>query len=532
MLQSIELSNFKGVAARQRVEFAPITLLFGANSAGKSTVLHALSLVHELLTRGEANVDRTQLGGDVLELGGFGRWVHGHDITRATRLRVAFAAGGLNRFLRDLSGSFLFEIEDAIDHAWIELVVEHRTTTLHAGPQLARVLIGANDEATPLVQLEVGANLGEGEPLYVRVNLAHALLVPHRDSTDRWREVAMPDFVVRGLYRQTATTDDADEASAPGLLHTLDGVEVDPTLVPVFVVSRSRPSAMPLLDQPMRARMPGGDDATADQRAILDELSTFLELVVQGPAAQLATLLDRAVYLGPLRAVPPRGFLYERAGRSVRWADGIAAWDLLLADRGSLVSDTNAALRRLDAGCQVEVQHLVSPDATAEDLGRGHVDAGVRRLLLRAHHRGAASRGALALPGEVGAGIAQVLPVVVAAIAPRIPFAMIEQPELHVHPRLQTELGDLLIEASASRQLLIETHSEHLILRLLRRIRETTDGELPALAPAFTPDRLSVMHVERTATGAQFRRLRVDETGEFLDRWPSGFFAERAAELF
>ena len=122
--------------------------------------------------------------------------------------------------------------------------------------------------------------------------------------------------------------------------------------------------------------------------------------------------------------------------------------------------------------------------------------------------------------------------MIVAALADRVPFVMIEQPEIHGHPRLQTGLGDLFIEASASRQFLIETHSEHLILRLLRRIRETTDGELAAGAPAFTPDQLSVMHVQRTPAGAVFTRLRVDATGEFIDRWPTGFFAERAGELF
>lgn len=42
MLTSLEIENFKGIAARQRIEFAPLTLLFGANSAGKSTILQAL----------------------------------------------------------------------------------------------------------------------------------------------------------------------------------------------------------------------------------------------------------------------------------------------------------------------------------------------------------------------------------------------------------------------------------------------------------------------------------------------------------
>ena len=57
MLTALALDNFKGVAVRQRVEFAPLTLLFGANSAGKSTILHALAYVHELLARGDADLD-------------------------------------------------------------------------------------------------------------------------------------------------------------------------------------------------------------------------------------------------------------------------------------------------------------------------------------------------------------------------------------------------------------------------------------------------------------------------------------------
>ena len=101
---------------------------------------------------------------------------------------------------------------------------------------------------------------------------------------------------------------------------------------------------------------------------------------------------------------------------------------------------------------------------------------------------------------------------------------------------MQVGLGDLLIAAvardGARRTFLIETHSEHLILRVLRRIRETTEGELPEQAPAFYADKLSVIHVENTPDGVTIRRLRVDELGEFEDRWPNGFFEERAKELF
>jgi predicted ATPase len=79
--------------------------------------------------------------------------------------------------------------------------------------------------------------------------------------------------------------------------------------------------------------------------------------------------------------------------------------------------------------------------------------------------------------------------------------------------------------------MLVETHSEHLILRLLRRIHETTEKKLAEGAPAFSEDQLSVLYVESPPDGVRVRRLRVDKQGEFVDRWPKGFFAERMEEL-
>jgi predicted ATPase len=176
------------------------------------------------------------------------------------------------------------------------------------------------------------------------------------------------------------------------------------------------------------------------------------------------------------------------------------------------------------------VQQLFDPGADAEELSDGHVDKTVRRLLLDT------GAGSFVLPSEVGAGVSQLIPVIVAAVVEgRSGLSLVEQPEIHVHPAVQVSLGDLFIEAvtneGSRRTFLVETHSEHLILRLLRRIRETTEKELAEGAPAFAEDRLSVLYVETTPEGVRVRRLRVDEHGEFIDQWPKGFFAERMEEL-
>lgn len=538
MLTSLEIENFKGTTARQRIDLAPLTLLFGANSAGKSTILQALLYLHELIERGVADVDRTELGGNVLELGGFARLVHKHDIERAIVLRAEFATpGGLERFGRDLTEFPFPDLDDEVESAWLELTIRFLTTSTFRGPIVERAAIGVNGDSEPLVWIEVGTTLREGEPLHARVNMGHRLLaaasgdhqqtlVPHwahSEITETWEQIAIPQD---GAGDGEGGSDGGGSGAGAGLS---DGSGFgDGRSLPVFALARSRLSALPAPGEPLRV-IPFGDDAP-EKAAIAQQVRTFLELVVIGTTSQLAGFLRGAQYIGPLRTIPPRGFLYERTGRITSWADGLAAWDLLLADRLTLVERTNVWLRRLGAGCQVVVQQLFEGNADAEELSDGHVDKTVRRLLLDT------GGGSFVLPSEVGAGISQLIPVIVAAIEGRFGLTLVEQPEIHVHPAVQVGLGDLLIEAVTRegnrRLLLIETHSEHLILRLLRRIRETTEKELAEAAPAFSEDQLSVLHVESTARGVRVRRLRVDEQGEFVDRWPKGFFEERAEELF
>ncbi|HGY54550.1 MAG TPA: hypothetical protein ENK44_02500, partial [Caldithrix abyssi] len=80
-ITKIYLENFKSIKDRQVIELKPITLLFGPNSAGKSTVIQALHYMREILLRQNFNADRTMYGGDVIDLGGFRNLVYNHDIS-------------------------------------------------------------------------------------------------------------------------------------------------------------------------------------------------------------------------------------------------------------------------------------------------------------------------------------------------------------------------------------------------------------------------------------------------------------------
>ena len=79
---------------------------------------------------------------------------------------------------------------------------------------------------------------------------------------------------------------------------------------------------------------------------------------------------------------------------------------------------------------------------------------------------------------------------------------------------------------------LIETHSEYLLLRLLRRINETYENRLPPDIKPCTPDDIAIYYLEKESQGLRIRRLEISEDGDSKGDWPEGFFEERRAELF
>jgi hypothetical protein len=136
---------------------------------------------------------------------------------------------------------------------------------------------------------------------------------------------------------------------------------------------------------------------------------------------------------------------------------------------------------------------------------------------------------------DVGIGVSQVLPVLVSAYASKQLLLAIEQPEIHLHPALQAELGDVFIESAlreSRNTFLIETHSEHLLLRIMRRIRETSAGELPPGLPEIRPDDVMVLFVEPDGSQSIVREMPLNERGELVKAWPGGFFEEGLREIF
>lgn len=86
MITSISIENFKGIGQRLDLNLRPLTLLFGANSAGKSTILHALHYAREVFERHNLNADQTIAGGPFVDLGGFQNFVHNQNLDSPVRI--------------------------------------------------------------------------------------------------------------------------------------------------------------------------------------------------------------------------------------------------------------------------------------------------------------------------------------------------------------------------------------------------------------------------------------------------------------
>ena len=539
MITGIAIENFKGIRERVAIELRPITLLFGANSAGKSTVFHALHYAREVFERHNLDADLTISGGRYIDLGGFDGFVHGHDRFRNVNIRISvdLTESGLPTFDADfdLMGQTLELTFDSLIHkpknAAVEISIGN--SGLEGCPFVETMRIFYDDElfaeitAEPNLRGVVVSTLVMDHPALKRVD----------ENSNYFVDQVVP-FVGETLL--AVAMSHCGDLIAPG-----DGKRIRLS---------GRGDALPSVDDSLKfdwEQTPTNvDPDEPGMFPLAHELVLALSDLIVGPCQLIRDQLKNFRYLGPLRETPPRNYQPPRFADPARWSSGLGAWDALQNGSDGFVRSVGNWLGdedKLNSGYRVERRNfkeidLANPLITKLLTGRAfdEADEDARLSLV-----GIPTLSRLVVvpqgselelrPHDVGIGISQVVPVVVTALESERRLLAIEQPELHLHPKLQAELGDLFIEAALGHRrhlIILESHSEHLILRLLRRIRETTDGELPEGKHPLEPDDVAVYYIEATPSGVKETRLRIDPTGDFVDRWPKGFFEERAKELF
>ena len=231
-------------------------------------------------------------------------------------------------------------------------------------------------------------------------------------------------------------------------------------------------------------------------------------------------LMDRIFYLGPLREYPKREYMWSGARPDDVGQRGERTVDALLA------ATVHGEQRNLGKyyhykPFQEFIAHWLKELGLIESFGIREITSGSNLYRAMVKKNKASSEVPLT---DVGFGVSQVLPALVLLFyVPEGSTVLMEQPEIHLHPSVQSGLADAIINAARTRnvQVIVESHSEHLMRRFQRRVAEDANGEMPEVKLYFT---------SMTGRTAQLSDLMLNEFGE-IQNWPENFFGDELGEI-
>ena len=237
---------------------------------------------------------------------------------------------------------------------------------------------------------------------------------------------------------------------------------------------------------------------------------------------QYEKLMDSLYYLGPLRVYPRRQYHWGEASPTDVGQGGERTMDAMLA-----ATRNNERRRRSPPGKGVRLYPFQEVIAHwLKELGLIHdfrlEEIAKRTNLYRAMVKTSRSSAPTALT-DVGFGVSQVLPALVLLYyVPKGSTVLMEQPEIHLHPAVQSGLADVMLNAAAVRnvQIIVESHSEHLMRRLQRRVAE---------GKASSED-VKLYFVSSGQGQARASDLLLNEWGE-IENWPKKFFGDEMGEI-
>lgn len=418
-VEAIRLVNFMAFEDTGWVELRPITLLFGLNSSGKSALIRALLLLKQSLDADDESRPLAFLKEDgLVDLGDFATAVH----------RKSGEGQGESQRRDHLDRSIIFGFR-------CDLTGEPVLDQIKALIKASRVVVLSEQalERLARVELLIGFGLYEGS---VKADLLDLRVADSEPSI---------------CLLECRRLEDSEAQGVEGIQHG-------------FVLNSDVIQDSKLEEQTIGLFWRGerGFWTTfADPMPLsFERIDRILGIVQDG----VESFLRSIVHIGPIRPQPERVYALRASDQPRYVRDGLAGWydflrDRVDADQARMIAEW---VRRLGLAERVEVR----ADKDAQPIVRSQVsfDRQVEGLNLK----------------DVGFGASQVLPVILAAVLSQ-PDALvvIEQPELHLHTSAQIEIGDLFIQAQRpvkvgdqwmQRRFLLESHSEHLLLRFQRQI--------------------------------------------------------------
>lgn len=230
--------------------------------------------------------------------------------------------------------------------------------------------------------------------------------------------------------------------------------------------------------------------------------------------------IDHIFYLGPLREHPQRDYLWARSRPRDVGLRGEKAIEAILAATADGEQRNRVRKGRLRP-FQGMIAYWLQQMGLIQDFKVVEIAPGSNRWQAKVQVR---KGGIEALLTDVGFGVSQVLPVVtLLQYVPEGSTVILEQPEIHLHPLAQAHLADVILAAALHRdvQVIVESHSEHLLLRLQRRVAEG----------AISNEDLKLYFCDAVNGASRLAPLRVDLFGS-IDNWPEHFMGDAFGETY
>lgn len=443
MLTELQIKNFKAWEDTGPVRLAPMTVIFGGNSSGKSSLGHLLLALKQTVQLSDRK-RALHLGDEssLIDLGTFADCLHGHDVSLPLNLMLRWKLPRQLAVKNPLSAN-----ESYIgDQLALSSVIRADKTNQPQTAEISYQLYHERKRTLEVTHRREG-NGGSVEATPMRLVHAQGRKWPAEPPEKFYR------FADRTLLRYQNADFLADFA-----------LETERVLDDLYYLG-------PLRSPPRRVYQWSGD--------------TPPDVGQEGEYAIPALL--SAAYSGRMLN---RG----HGKKKKRFDEFVAAW---LVDMGIIAS--------------FRVKPLAEGRKEFEVLVRTQTNSPEVKLT------------------DVGFGVSQVLPALVQAFyAPPSATVWMEQPEIHLHPMAQSVLADAFISAIRSNedgtprntQLIIETHSEHFLNRLQRRVAE---GELQ-------PEDVAIYFVNNKKGTAHIEALELDADGEIAN-WPENFFGDEMEDI-
>lgn len=556
MIRAWRLANFKSVKDRTELVFAPLTVLAGANSSGKSSLIQSLLAAAQTVAALNSE-DPLVLNGSLIRLG------HLRDLRTQGAGHRAIAMGvtldvtehrprGQPR-TGPVRGLAVLDFTTSPDPS--TGVPRLDRVALSTRPGTASRLVGKRGRTGGRLQttLASASVVRRRLPVWrLAVDLHQpdlAEVAPSLTRQGRGQFRPRPGSSIGGIQLQGFTPVGLAVDEDEGVIGTEEVIAAlrDPARVfPIgfrrlsgdlsrtileFIQShgRKRVRAPRTVASSLSSVRPLGREARQElanliESQLIDAPSRFMTSIVRtyiyplpgeldaAAEAVIDTLSEGLRYLGPLRADPSASYDLPPSGQKADVGlKGEFTAAVLHQYRDQMVAHVSPALKR----------------SVRQPLRRA-VDDWLRHLgLLESARPSAPSRFGHQLllapeglsspvdPTYVGVGVSQVLPVIVQGLLTPVGGVLVlEQPELHLHPDVQADIADFLIALVGSqRQVLVETHSEHLVNRIRLRIAERE----------LLPEVVSIYFVTRApVVGSRFERVGLTKAGS-LTSWPAGF---------